>query len=495
MPTSDGFADGANTWANTLGDDPSRQFLCPNNQQQCSKKEYIMGVFADYQTGDGDPVYPAQQIDFRANYFKNDMWEDGAEKFLAFNHLAMHRTRAIPGSCRTNPECSPGGAAAAFVVSTSSLAALKVRANFAKLGADMYFSESGEPIMIVTPHGDKIWRSEASDLAWQYWKFVWRSSMFLYITLIDHLWMTHYSAGNALTAAAREALAPAHPLRRLLTMATWGSIDVNSAALHQLIGPNHLLQRSSPFHDFHEVAEAAHTAIPSMKEAYGAFVDEVSFASLDPTLQKMPFYADGKLVFAAISDLVDKWSAIYSSDWCDGNGLVKDADIKMLLQRIQTWSLFDRSATSDNAWLGLYTSSNELVCAGFYKWLKIMLFAVSGYHRHVGTVADIASDPEFASFSNVVGEAFARPRQHLQMALIAGSTARSMPKLEGDSSFLASGLGADKFETQARQSLKDFQSAMTEVAAEIDGRNQNKKERPFPYLQMHPKYVESSVAV
>merc|ERR1719487_3196692 len=109
--------------------------------------------------------------------------------------------------------------------------------------------------MIRTPTGDEIWRSKAPSATWQYWKFVWRSSIFLYVTLVDHLWMTHYSAGNALAAASREGLPPAHPLRRLLTMSTFGSIQVNSGAIHQLIGSDHLLHRSTPFHDFHEIAK------------------------------------------------------------------------------------------------------------------------------------------------------------------------------------------------------------------------------------------------
>merc|ERR1712146_298363 len=99
------------------------------------------------------------------------------------------------------------------------------------------------------------------------------------------------------------------------------------------------------------------------------------------------------------------------------------------------------------------------------KWLKTMLFAVRGYHRHVGTVADIASDPDFASFSNAVGEAFGRPRQHMQMALIAGSTARIFPKVDADFSFLANGL---VYEEKAKQILRDFRSDMQTVSEGVN---------------------------
>merc|ERR1712232_127520 len=121
------------------------------------EKEFVLGIFADYATQDGDPVYPLQQIDFRGSFYQNDLWADAAEKLLAFEHLAMHRTRAV-----TQAEApSLDGVHASFVVSTSGLGGLKVRAGFARLGADMFFSSSGDPIMIRTPDGQDIWRAKA----------------------------------------------------------------------------------------------------------------------------------------------------------------------------------------------------------------------------------------------------------------------------------------------------------------------------------------------
>jgi hypothetical protein len=211
---------------------------------------------------------------------------------------------------------------------------------------------------------------------------------------------------------------------------------------------------------------------------------------MDPSLQSLPLYQDGRLLYQGIDTLVTKWSALYSSEWCADDGNIKDSNIKLFMKRIDTWTLFDNTASSDQQWLGLFSTAGELTCSGFYAWLKIMLFAVSGYHRHVGTVADIASDPDFASFSNADGDAFGRPRQHMQMALIASSTARIFPKVVGDFSFLAQGLPSGA--TEASNILRDFQTDMKKMVLEVDRRNEL---RSIPYLQMHPNYVESSVAV
>jgi len=216
--------------------------------------------------------------------------------------------------------------------------------------------------------------------------------------------------------------------------------------------------------------------------------------NLDSSLQTLPVYQDGRLLFEGIGSLVDKWADLFSSEWCDANDYIKNSDIKFFMKQMHTWSLFGRTADSDHAWLELYSSTGELKCTGFYKWLKIMLFAVSGYHRHVGTIADLASDPDFASWSNAVGEAFGRPRQHLQMALIAGSTAQIFPKVIADFSFLARGLGAA--EEAASKILKDFQSTMASNAEVVNLRNEERSaDGASAYLQMHPGYVESSVAV
>merc|ERR1712187_1069482 len=107
----------------------------------------------------------------------------------------------------------------------------------------------------------------------------------------------------------------------------------------------------------------------SMKDAFGAFVDDDLFQTLDPSLQTMSVYQDGRSLFRGIDTLVTKWSALYSSEWCDGTGLIKDSNIKLFMNRMGTWTLFDRTAASDNEWLSLYTTEGELTCTGFYKWL------------------------------------------------------------------------------------------------------------------------------
>jgi len=477
--------DGTNSWDSLLGGNPTQPGLCPNNAQTCTKREYMQGVFSGYTTQDGDPVYPETMIDF--GMFRQgpgSSFADAAEQFLGFGMIGAHRLEVLSGAARVTRNTEEG----LYKIATSDLAALEVRPGFARMGADMYFNGNLEPIMILTPSGDQVWKSEAHSTTWQYWKFVWRSSLFLKVTVVDHLWTTHFSVGNALAAASREALPAAHPLRRLLSIFTWGTIAVNKNAAHQLVGPKHLLHRSSPFSDFGHVSEVAQASIPSFQSSFGAFLDDSLFQLLHQTVKDTPYIADGSLLFGALKQLVDDWFGLFESDWCDVSDAVMDPALEAFIQRFEAWSMHQAHAATDNAWLGLRVDGT-LRCNGLKRWLVVMLFAVTGYHRHVGTVADIAADPEFSTWSWKEGEAYGRPLQHLQMSLIAASTAKIMPKILNDFSHLAEGLSK---QTEAVATLQTFKQRMASVAAEIEARNQ---QRSVPYSQMDPNQVECSVAV
>jgi hypothetical protein len=342
--------------------------------------------------------------------------------------------------------------------------------------------------MVSTPSGHQIWQSDAASATWQYWKFTWRSSLFLIITAIDHLWTTHFSLANSLAAASRETLPPAHPLRRLLTIFTFGTIAVNKNAAHQLVGPHHLLHRSTPFADFSEVSKAAQASIPSLENSFGAFLDNNKFQQLDQAIKDTPYFADGKLFFGAIQTLVDEWFDLYESEWCDPSDAVMDSALLAFMEDFESWTMHGAHSETDADWLQLQVNG-VLSCTGLRRWLAVVLFAITGHHRHVGTVADIASDPDFSTFSWKEGEAYGRPLQHLQMALIAASTAKILPKIANDFSHLAAGITK---QSHAEGVLQRFHNNMVNVAAQIDERNAH---RSIPYLQMDPNYVECSVAV
>lgn len=477
---TDELTSGKNEWWRILGGDfLNLPHQCPNNAANCTKKEFIRGIFSTYTTEDGDPVYPVQQFDLAGLFRRGGRWADEAERFYAFNHLGAHQLR-IPHS-----RPSKGGETAAYYISTSDIAGLSLRPNFATPGADMYFSREGLPIMIRSPQGGDVWKHQVDEETWQYWKFHWRSSLFLRVTLIDHLYTTHFAVGGMLAASAREGLPANHGLRRLLTMFTWNTIGVNDDAMHQLIGSQALLHRSTPFHDWEEVIKIAQANVPTLQERYGAFFGD----GVPEELAHVPYYQDGQLLADAMKYLVGNWTRLYAAEWCSSDGLVKDQDIKFFFKSLWRWKLDPYNFKDNNEWLHMTTPEGEVTCSGMEKFLSMTLFGVTGFHRQVGQIGDVGVDANFATWSWREGEPYGLPRQHLDMALVVAFTAKIMPKIDQDYSFLAQGLAKEK---EAAEVLRTFQASMVAIAAEIDQRN---AKREYPYFNMHPSQVECSVAV
>jgi hypothetical protein len=418
-------------------------------------------------------------------------WNDLAEKNLAFDMYGAYMLKAVDPASEFSDPIS--GSVPSFIVDVSALSELRHRPELGQVGATMYFNADFMPVAVMPPSGKPCWKSTCAAKSWQYWKWVWRSSLFLQMTVVDHLYLAHLTAALSLAASIREALPPLHPLRRFLTMFSFNTISVNFDALTQLLGPRALLHRSTPFVDMNDVSLGAQKLLPSMKTRFGAFLDPAMRDAIPEPIRQAPYWQDAPLMFNAEYKMVSDWVDLYEDDWCESDGKVKDPAIVFWLDRLKTWSMQEEpQGNGDFEFLGLQPSENSsYYCEGIKKFLAIEMFAVTGWHRTVGWVTDLASDADFASFSWAEGEPYARPRQHLMMTLVAvATTGKRHPKLNQDYSFLAKGI---KKEAQAVAIFHQFQSAMIEIEGIIKARND--VNRTVPFYQMLPSQVDSSVGV
>eukprot|EP00928_Gymnodinium_smaydae_P024850 TRINITY_DN19991_c0_g2_i1.p1 TRINITY_DN19991_c0_g2~~TRINITY_DN19991_c0_g2_i1.p1 ORF type:complete len:881 (-),score=91.57 TRINITY_DN19991_c0_g2_i1:58-2700(-) len=484
----DGFTDHSNSWnkvfkkwskARLFGLKVWRSSACPNNKKSCTKKEYMLGLFEQYRSKSRHRIYPVEVVNFRSLWYNEiSGWHDEVERVIAFELLGAHKVEAIHGNDNS----------AHFVLRTNDIAALEMRTGFGRVGADMYFDRDGNPVYIRTPQPYSK-RVNPTDRDWQYWKFVWRSSMFLRITLVDHLWFVHFTAANSLAAASRESLPATHPLRRLLTVFTYNTIKVNGKATHQLVGPNQMLHRATGFQDFYAVASAAESLLPSLTKIFEPFLNDTVYDALPNSIKHARYHLDGRLLYESISAFVHAFVGLYEGRWCRDGALV-DPAILHFLDRIGAWSMIQEYAKEDNRMIRLIDyAANTYICDGLKRWLTVQLFAVTGYHRHVGTVGDYAIDPDFASFSWPEGMSHGAPRQHLVLALVSASTSRVSARLNQDFNHLVKDLGDD-----AVRVFNDFRRSLMEVEAQIQQRNARGRLH-VPYMQMSPAEVESSVAV
>jgi len=445
------------------------------------KVDWVMSFYNGYKTHDGTQNWPALEVDFAKLYLlKDDTWDDRLEKAIAFGLIASHRVEAV------QPPIVFGGESLSFVLKLNQFAGLKVRKYMGKFEGDLYFTGDGMPAMMELADGTRVAKG---DKEWQYRKFAWRCALITVITLTDHLHMTHFRAANVLAKVSRETLSPDHPLRRLLTVFTFGSIFINLQAMHTLIGPRHVLHRSSPFEDFEGLSEIVPETMLSLTDEHKVLLKEEEWEKLPGKLQEAPYYADGKLLFEAERKLIREWFKIYAS----GKGGICNAEDVLVAPEAKK---FHQEMLREASSAHYHTSITEnSTCSELCDILLAYIWTVTGWHRHVGTVGDYYKDPELASFSWKEGESFARPLQHMQMSTIAVFTSAPQPKLIEDYSHVFKGVYKEE---EMLQALESFRADLHKVSDEIGKRNEMRLTSPemgFKNVHADPKIVECSVAV
>ncbi|CAE7578956.1 unnamed protein product [Symbiodinium pilosum] len=451
-----------------------------------SKRDWVMSFYNIAHTMDGNPLWPQQMTDFSV-YFKKDEWDDQLERAIAFHLIGAHRLEV--GSFSFEDVPGVGSVQLPFRIALNVFGGLVVRDGFGKYGVDLYFNEDGLPTLLVTPDGDKVARG---DKQWQYWKFVWRSTLVTGVTLVDHLHFTHFRTGNLLSRSIRIALPPDHPHRRLLSIFTFGTIFVNIQAVHVLLGPNHLLHRATPFSDFVKLSHKVPGMLDDITDAPSikAIAEDDEWKSLSPKLQSLPFYSDGRLLWAAIKKFVA--AAFPKLSLCSADGALAEPltrlKIEMVNETMQAgYHVDDRLA---KMYLGDAAVSCKDLLPAVQHRMAVYIFVVTGYHRHVGFVGDYYADPSLASMSWKSGEPYGRPRQHMIMSVVNVFTSMRQPLLKEDYTHLFRGLAPDQEEILTK-AWRTFQEDLKQVEEEIDRRNEK---REILNINMSPKVVESAVS-
>ena len=157
-----------------------------------------------------------------------------------------------------------------YVVRTNMLSGLPVREGFERYGGDAYFDESWKPVMIVDyGMGPMREDDDASKVVtkpgeqnWARAKFRFRSSLFVLVTLVDHLYHVHLQTTNLFVTALREQLSPEHPIRRFLTPFTYQTISINDNAKFNLVAPRSMGPRCFALTD--RGLELAFTGAPDL---------------------------------------------------------------------------------------------------------------------------------------------------------------------------------------------------------------------------------------
>merc|ERR1711957_742100 len=141
---------------------------------------------------------------------------------------------------------------------------------------------------------------------------------------------------------------------------------------------------------------------------------------------ELPFFEDGLLLFHEIQKyVISAVDAIYDerNSRCNAE-LTADIQAQRFVQSF--WALSDPS--TPNFWPSELRNAGR-DCSALKALLTECIFLVTGWHRHVGSVADFYRDTRFTSTLWKEGEMNTRPKHALLTMNLAATTNAILPKL------------------------------------------------------------------
>merc|ERR1719223_694513 len=357
------------------------------------------------------------------------------------------------------------------------------------VGGNAFFDSKGK-LLALQYRGETLVKDRLSEKGdaekWEAFKFIFRSSLVVFVTVYEHLVSTHILASESLAVATAETLPANHGLRQLLTPHTWGSLAINMQASLNLFAKNMLVHRASPFADeafqsddgtdgklWQMIPLLRYTKFTELYDKYLATKQIIDGP-------EMPFFEDGKLLFDALHNYVESFVyAIYGKPSAGCNEALQ-ADVRAMNF---VKNFFNQNSATPEFWKSFKKAERH--CGAFVDLVGEVIFLVTGWHRHVGSVADFFRDTRFASASWKEGETEARPKHSMLMQLLAASTNAIAPHLEDN--LVEVYQNDSPFSGLFNKLYKD----MAAVQKEVEMRNKKRKEGgDIEFHQMEPKYVE-----
>lgn len=430
-----------------------------------------------------------QAIAWRSNMFSalptpnvvyTDMLSDEVMTQLAFSGCACHYTHRVGQPWRSGHGIPERKLLkdAVYVNDMTGLSTFAVRSPFERYGAAAYFDKDFQIIAIYWSHASRLIRK--GDQFWDHVKYVWRSSFFAYITICDHLLVTHMIESNAFVSASRQHLPANHPLRNFTKPFTYHTVSVNYQAAVSLVNKRGLVHRIWAF-DYDEFLKVCDYA--SMNYAFRLLPDFISEtmhpnennATEEDWDKVYPIYHDLNKFWDIIQTYLENFFKInYGLSAKDGNDhLPEDKYISNFISEICK-QLGIPGITSLQRFIDVLS---QLIAAG------------TGIHEHVGQISDYVIDPRFVGAKLQEGKEMQNIQTYTQMLVLSVITGLRMPGILEDWSHL---IEHDQYYTDNLKNYEMFKQDLQELSRDIDIRNTIRK---YPFQSFNPKYMECSTSV
>jgi len=371
---------------------------------------------------------------------------------------------------------------------------LPVREGMARWGGNAFFNEAGH--LLAIQHKGETKLATVDDPAWNYLKYVFRSSLLATVTAVDHLMGCHILMAETLALATLENLEPKDHLRLLLAPHTYGTLQINNVASMNLFAGGMLVHRASPFSlDAYEPedgstggvwAKSRVLRVQKFGDVYNAYR---AHRDSTPTAPEVSFFEDGILFFRALEQYVSAYiDEAYGSEPEECNDALS---VHENTQRFVRAFFAHSDPATPELWPAEMRQANSN-CASLKSLLTECIFAVSGMHRHVGSVSDFYRDLKFASTAWPEGELVPRPKHGFLTLLLAASTNFYGPKMDGGANLTH--IFEDK--PGAQRVFEGYVRDLADVQSEVEARNTHRVEQGnLAFHQMEPKVVEWGIMI
>jgi len=388
--------------------------------------------------------------------------------------------------------------AASFGLELERFQALETRPGFAKLGASAYFSSAKRIVGIYrngklyTPDGPQGTSRECGEyFSWGYWyprcgdtwedgwlhaKMAFRGTLVTIITVSDHLQSVHLTYGNALATANVEELHPDHPLRRLLTPFAFRTEAINYNAANILTPEMTLVHRAVGLSKDGIVAAFQHGNASAEMQRFHTFPELLAARGVQDL--SLPLDEDGAgfytILKAAVHDYISHYYD-YASNACATDPLSAHGSA---VSGIPRWYEKVRLSLPGQ-------QLPSLTCENLEEVLATLLYQVTAFHRHTGTIAAETSDPCWAPSAWIDGYLCGLPRTAFTQSFIMATTGLEQPKLIEDYGHIFNEAFGKSWWASLTTSLTAFERV-------IEGRNAQRKQ---PYLIFLPSKIETAVGI
>lgn len=348
---------------------------------------------------------------------------------------------------------------------------LKVRKNFRPYGARIHFGQDQKVTAIFDYFKDEL--VKPGDETWEATKLLAKITAFTLLTAREHLIWSHLILSNTVTKEKTLELPPSHAIRRLLTIFTYRTTEVNSSAFGTLVNKTAILHRALAleFESMQEVFDMAYTEC----NIYKPFPDHALAPEIKALCEenKFPYITQGKAYWYIVHKFVSAW-------------ITKSGDVARDQQAMAFYENMRKSSKGQAYEIPEYTSDSDMI-----NLITQVIFTVTAYHELVGSVVDYIKLPDKAGFRVLEDDdgSMIDIQSWLLGCLIGATTSVRMPQLNRKfDNFFGVG-GAPDWE---RSVWDDFLNDLNEQSKIVQEADTN---RNVEFKYFDPERFECSISV